>query len=146
MNLPILRYLVLSTVAKHSLRNILVTGVTEEGISYRNRGRPGLALRNKNLSFEEEVYAHIYGQLITQGYMPVPVPNGWMVIGGTRPYSLKEIHGEWTCDCGSMNWMGGLEDEQGKGTGCKHIHFLKGHLLFRGRIQKERQEALKSGL
>jgi hypothetical protein len=73
-------------------------------------------------------YTLNYTELLSAGYLLVPLDNGWECISPKgNSYEVTEN----SCTCGSFVWS------KNKGTGkteCKHIKMLRGHLTIRSRI------------
>lgn len=80
-----------------------------------------------------EVYlAQVYGDLIGQGYLPIPIEDGWAVIGGGEVYYL-DVNGG-SCTCPAFSYKGS----------CKHKLFLLAHMSIQARTSLARQGILSN--
>jgi hypothetical protein len=80
----------------------------------------------------EVFLACLYGEMIKQGYLPIPINDGWAVIGGGETYYLNANGDDCTCPAFVF-----------KKT-CKHKLMLQGHMSVQRRVSISRQ-ALANG-
>ena len=124
-------HLGLSALKKVS--NIYLDEENLEFISYTYEGK------HKILPLElwgqpSEVYlGYVYGYMIGQGYLLIPLEEGWAVRGGNETYYLDANGGSCTCPAFSY-----------RGT-CKHRLMLSAYMNIQTRASLVRQEILSSG-
>jgi hypothetical protein len=120
----ILRSLEAYLLRRHLGRNTEAPiGFDPEGnIPYKSKGRQAL-LRPRFWGPLDSMYlAHVYADMLTQGYLVLPMEGGWIVQGGEEPYYLTEKADGCTC-----------KDHTYRGSHCQHILMVEAHLDIRRR-------------
>lgn len=72
----------------------------------------------------------VAAEMMIQGYIIVPIEGGWLCVGGSEVYSMKEQ--ECTCQAYSVN----------PSKPCKHLIYKEALLMQRSRINQWKRENL----
>lgn len=73
---------------------------------------------------------NVYTDMLSQGYLTVPINGGWAVTGGEEVYYLDPDLGTCTCRYNAYK----------SGTSCKHMLMVQGYLCVTRRVSEIRQD------
>ena len=132
------KFILEKLLGQKAIKNVKEVEFTSDGIKYTKAGKTYLQkVDSWTPDISDFFLFHAYSSLLAKGYMCAPIPDGWVVSGGSEVYTMNKELTE--CTCGSMIWKKGLEGVEGL-TGCKHILMVKAYKKHRRRERELRQK------
>lgn len=137
-------YLVLQHLSHQLHKDVIIQDLPEEPVEdrifYTHRGSTH-SVSKRIWSDPSSVFlAFIYADMISQGYLSIPIEGGWVIQGGEERYEIPAERNQ--CSCKDFLY----NHTKYPGYHCRHLLFVEAELDYRRRVIQARSQLTRSPL